>query len=135
MMLRSVRSLLGLVALGVAAAPVAAQETAQKSAKWDIAEHPGPGETIEFTTDEGTWMTVDVSPDGKMLVFALLGDIYVMPIEGGEAKLLLSGPAYETQPKWSPDGKKIAFTSDRDGIENIWIVDADGSNPRQITKE
>ncbi len=135
MMLRSVRSLLGLVALGVAAAPVAAQETAQKSAKWDIAEPHGPGETIEFTTDEGTWMTVDVSPDGKMLVFDLLGDIYVMPIEGGEAKLLLSGPAYETQPKWSPDGKKIAFTSDRDGLENIWVIDADGSNLRQITKE
>ncbi|MFS8638343.1 MAG: amidohydrolase family protein [Gemmatimonadota bacterium] len=122
-------------ASSIAAPPAFAQETAQKSGRWDITEQHGPAETIEFTTEEGTWMAVDVSPDGRMLVFDLLGDIYVMPIEGGEAKLLLGGPAYETQPKWSPDGTKIAFTSDRDGIENIWIVDADGSNPRQITKE
>ncbi len=132
-----------VIILALAAVPATAQEpteakaaepTAEKTV-WDIAEAHGPARTIEFETDEGTWMAVDVSPDGKTLVFDLLGDIYTMPIEGGEARLLLGGPAYETQPKWSPDGTKIAFTSDRDGLENIWIVDADGSNPRQITKE
>ncbi|HEX6939542.1 MAG TPA: amidohydrolase family protein [Longimicrobiales bacterium] len=124
----------------VAAAPAAAQEAAaqgaaEKAAAWNVAEPHGPVDTIAFDTDEGTWMAVDVSPDGRTLVFDLLGDIYTVPIEGGEATLLLGGPAYETQPRWSPDGTKISFTSDRDGIENIWVVDADGSNPRQITKE
>ena len=125
------------LALALVAAPAAAQDAPDEkaAAPWNIAEAHGPTRTIEFETDEGTWMAVDVSPDGKTLVFDLLGDIYTMPIDGGAATLLLGGPAYETQPKWSPDGTKIAFTSDRDGLENIWVVDADGSNPRQITKE
>lgn len=90
---------------------------------------------LEFETDEGTWITVDVSPDGKSIVFDLLGDIYLLPIGGGEAKLLRGGAAYETQPRFSPDGKRIAFTSDRDGLDNLWVMDADGANPRQVTKE
>ena len=63
-------------ASSIAAPPAFAQETAQKSGRWDITEQHGPAETIEFTTEEGTWMAVDVSPDGRMLVFDLLGDIY-----------------------------------------------------------
>lgn len=90
---------------------------------------------LEFETDEGTWITVDVSSDGKSIVFDLLGDIYLLPIGGGEAKLLRGGAAYETQPRFSPDGKRIAFTSDRDGLDNLWVMDADGANPRQVTKE
>lgn len=109
--------------------------TAEKSARWDITEPHGPVREIEFQTDEGTWISVDVSPDGRTLVFDLLGDIYLLPIEGGEAKLLRGGPAYETQPRFSPDGKQIAFTSDRDGLENLWVMDIDGGNARQITKE
>jgi len=108
---------------------------AEKSARWDITEPHGPVREIEFHTDEGTWISVDVSPDGRTLVFDLLGDIYLLPIEGGEAKLLRGGLAYETQPRFSPDGKRIAFTSDRDGLENLWIMDIDGGNARQITKE
>jgi Tol biopolymer transport system component/imidazolonepropionase-like amidohydrolase len=103
--------------------------------KWDVSAKHGPSADIEFDTDEGTWIAVDVSPDGKQLVFDLLGDIYLMPITGGEARLLAGGPAYEVQPRFSPDGTKISFTSDRDGCDNIWIMDADGKNPKQITKE
>jgi len=64
---------------------------------------------IEFTTDEGTWLSLDVSPDGKTIVFELLGDIYTLPIEGGQAKLIDGGMAFDSQPKFSPDGKWIAF--------------------------
>ena len=80
-------------------------------------------------------MNVDVSPDGKEIVFDLLGDIYLLPATGGEAKCLRGGAAFEVQPRFSPDGKRISFTSDRDGGDNIWIMDRDGSNLKQVTKE
>ena len=91
-------------------------------------------EKIEFTTDEGTWMSLDVSSDGKMIVFDLLGDIYTLPIAGGQAKRIIGGLSFESQPKFSPDGKQIAFLSDRSGAENIWVCDADGANQKAITK-
>jgi Tol biopolymer transport system component len=90
---------------------------------------------IEFTTDEGTWISLDVSPDGKTIVFELLGDIYTLPIEGGEAKLIDGGMAFDSQPKFSPDGKWIVFLSDRDGNENIWVMRTDGSDAKQISKD
>jgi len=89
---------------------------------------------IEFTTDEGTWMSLDVSSDGKTIVFDLLGDVYTVPASGGEAKRIIGGLSFESQPKFSPDGKKIAFISDRSGAENLWLADADGSNPKALTK-
>lgn len=103
--------------------------------KWDVTAKHGPAADISFETSEGTWMAVDVSPDGKQLVFDMLGDIYTMPISGGTAALLSGGPSYESQPRFSPDGKKISFTSDRDGGDNIWIMGSDGKNPKQLTKE
>src|SRR5260370_15022161 len=85
---------------------------------------------VEFTTDEGTWLSLDVSPDGKSIAFELVGDIFALPIEGGQAKLIAGGMAFESQPKFSPDGKWIAFISDREGSENIWFMHPDqtGSN-------
>ena len=93
------------------------------------------GETITFSTDEGTWMSLDVSPDGKLIAFDMLGDIYTMPIEGGAATRIVGGMSFESQPKFSPDGKTIAFLSDRSGVENLWIANVDGSNPRAVTKD
>lgn len=112
------------------AASVQAQE------KWDVT-NPDLGETktVTLTTDEGTWMNLDVSPDGQTIVFDLLGDIYSIPIQGGKAKLLRSGPAFEVQPRFSPDGSQISFTSDAGGGDNIWIMNTDGSDARQITNE
>jgi imidazolonepropionase-like amidohydrolase/Tol biopolymer transport system component len=103
--------------------------------KWDVANPPGEFKEIEFTTDEGTWMNLDVSPDGRTLVFDMMGDIYTMPVSGGKAKLLLGGLPYEVQPRFSPDGKKIVYTSDRGGGDNVWTMGANGENSKQITKE
>ena len=82
--------------------------------------------TVAFTTDEATWLHLDVHPDGSQVVFSLLGDLYLLPIAGGEAKRITSGAAYDVQPRFSPDGKWIAFASDRGGIENLWVCDLDG---------
>lgn len=89
---------------------------------------------ISFQASEATWASVDLSPDGKTLVFDLLGDIYSIPVGGGQATALSSGPAYDDHPRFSPDGKTIAFTSDRSGLDNVWLMDADGKNPRALTE-
>ena len=95
-----------------------------------------PTRNIRFSTDEGTWISTDVSPDGRSLVFDLLGDLYLLPIEGGEARALSRGMAFDTQPRFSPDGRHIAFVSDRDGSENIWLMDAGGSGePWRLTED
>ena len=103
--------------------------------KWDIEKPTGPQEKITLNTNEGTWMNLDVSPDGKEIVFDLLGDIYKMPITGGPANLLAGGLAWEIQPRFSPNGKHISFTSDKDGADNIWVMNTDGSAKKAVSKE
>ncbi len=109
----------------------------QEKPKWDVSNPPGgvPYNDVEFTTTEGTWMCLDVSPDGKTIVFDMLGDIYTMPISGSTATCIRQGLAWEVQPRFSPDGSKISFTSDAGGGDNIWYMNADGSNAKQVTKE
>jgi tricorn protease-like protein len=109
--------------------------SAAKKDKWDVNNPPGPSSEAAIDVKEGTWMDVDVSPDGREIVFDLLGDLYTLPIAGGEARALTHDVAWQEQPRYSPDGKAIAFVSDQGGGDNIWLVDRDGKNPRQVTKE
>src|SRR5262245_52840736 len=88
---------------------------------------------LSFTASEGTWLSLDLSPDGKTIVFELLGDLYTLPIAGGEATRITSGQAYDMQPAFAPDGRKLAFVSDRNGSENVWVANADGTHARAIT--
>ena len=90
--------------------------------------------THTFTTTKGTWLSLDVSPDGQQIVFDLLGDLYTLPIAGGRATRLTSGMAYDAQPRYSPDGKKVVFVSDKSGGENLWIVSLDGKDTTQLTQ-
>lgn len=90
---------------------------------------------VSFTTSEGTWMSLDVSPDGKTIAFDLLNDIYVMPAEGGVATVIHSGAAVQRSPQFSPGGTTLLYLSDETGADNIWISALDGSNPRQLSKE
>ena len=132
---------LGLLASSSLAAPQEKKEEKKeekKDEKKDEKKPPLPLKSdrkIEFTTDEGTWLSLDVSPDGKTIVFELLGDLYTLPVEGGQAKLISGGMAFDSQPKFSPDGKWIAFLSDREGSDNIWIIHPDGTGAKQVSKD
>ena len=117
--------------------PLILAAQAPDTKKWDVSADLGPTTKLSFETNEGTWMNLDVSPDGRQIVFDLLGDIYIMPIEGGAspAKRIASGPAFDMQPRFSPDGRRIAFTSDRDGLWNVWTTDLEGASAQQISRE
>jgi Tol biopolymer transport system component/imidazolonepropionase-like amidohydrolase len=128
-----------LLALALAAAlfPVAAVSAKDEPKKeaWSVETSLAAPKTLRFSTDEGTWMNLDVSPDGQRIVFDLLGDLYLLPIDGGKATRQTSGRAFDVQPRFSPDGQQIAFTSDRSGGNNLWRIGVDGKNPVQVTKE
>ncbi|MCF1191577.1 amidohydrolase family protein [Mangrovimonas sp. AS39] len=94
-----------------------------------------PERTISFSTDKGTWISVDVSPDGKTIAFDLMGDIYTIPISGGKATQITQGMAYDIHPRFSPDGKSLAFISDKSGCDNIWILDLETKKDKQISEE
>jgi len=110
-------------------------EKNEKEEAWKVEEPHGPTRTVRFETDEGTWLHLDVHPDGRQIVFSLLGDLYLLPIEGGEARRITSGPAYDVQPRFSPDGRWIAFASDRSGLENLWITDLEGKSAHPVSQE
>lgn len=74
-----------------------------------------------------------ISPDGQTVAFTFMGDVYTVPLTGGNAKQITTSPAYDTAPVWSPDGKRIAFSSQRKGSSDIYVVDAIGGTPKRIT--
>ena len=111
-------------------------EGGKKDQKWDVAARHGPGRDVPIDSREGTWMSLDVSPDGREIAFDLLGDLYVMPIGGGEARAIATGmPVGHAAALFARAAREIAFTSDRGGGDNIWVMNRDGTGPRAITKE
>ncbi|MGH7505458.1 MAG: amidohydrolase family protein, partial [Longimicrobiales bacterium] len=93
-----------------------------------------PARRLSYTANEGTWLSIDVSPDGRTIVFDLLGDLYTLPIEGGSATRLTSGMAFDGQPRYSPDGTKVLYVSDASGGDNLWTIDIATGDTTQITK-
>src|SRR5689334_7860615 len=91
-----------------------------------------PARTISFTTDVGSWLSLDVSPDGQTIVFDHLGDLYTIPMAGGKATPLTRGMALDAQPRFSPDGKHVVFVSDRGGAANVWIMSLDKKDTVQV---
>ena len=88
---------------------------------------------VTISTDEGTWMSVDVHPSGQKIIFDLLGDLYELPIQGGKATRITEGLAFDSQPKYAPDGNSILFLSDRSGGNNVWLIDRNEEDTLQIT--
>ena len=133
-MQRGVQLLLA-AAFALVSHPLAAQESAEDDPHPQQEGLPlAPGRTIATSFTEGSWMSVDVSPDGQALVFDFLGDLYTMPISGGTATPLTRGMAFDGQPRFSPDGTRVAFTSDRSGGEGIHIISLDKSDTVQVTR-
>ncbi|MDE2805639.1 MAG: amidohydrolase family protein [Gemmatimonadota bacterium] len=120
-----------LVALAHATAPAPAR--AQQPA-WTVEAHTGPVRELAFEATEGTWMSVDVSPDGAHIVFDLLGTIYEVPVLGGDAVALTSGRSWNLSPRYSPDGRQIAFSSDRTGSHQVWVLDRESGEVRQVSE-
>lgn len=128
---------LAAIAFGLVAAPLAAQGPGGPGGPGGPPPKPLPLEAkrkAEFTTTKGTWISLDVSPDGQTIVFDLLGDLYTMPIGGGKATPLTTGLAFDGQPRFSPDGKSIVFVSDRSGGDNVFTMTLDKRDTTQLTQ-
>ena len=118
--------------------PGLAQETPKEEPKEEKEERGLPLEPtrrIEFVTDEATWLSLDVSPDGQTIVLELVGDLYTLPIEGGEANPISSGLAFDSQPKYSPEGgpHRVPERSRRSGkcLESLAPT---GASPRSSAR-
>ena len=109
-------------------------DTVKKEKKKDKNLPLEVGRRIPIKTEEGTWMSLDVSPDGKTMAFDFLGDIFTMPVTGGKPEQFTKGMAFDSHPKFSQDGKKLLFISDRSGGENIWWFTLDKKDSLQVTK-
>ena len=87
-----------------------------------------------YAADDSAWMRYPaLSPDGSLIAFSFKGDIYTVPANGGKALQITTHPSHDTRPVWSPDGKTLAFASDRMGSMDIYVVDKDGGTPKRLT--
>ncbi|WP_348681062.1 amidohydrolase family protein [Alteromonas mediterranea] len=132
-------TLVSALGLGMAPASYAQNDSEEKTEyeldNWDVSNPPYALNEVTIKTNETTWSSLDVAPNGEFMVFDMLGDLYKVNMNGGNATPLTQDFAWNIHPSISPDGKHIAFISDKDGLSNVWIMDIDGSNLRQVTKE
>ena len=136
-------SLIASAMLASGIAPTFAQEAMSQNKEengydvenWDVNNPPYALNEAAISTTETTWSSLDVAPNGKFMIFDMLGDLYKVDIDGGDASPLTQDFAWNIHPSISPDGKQVAFISDRDGLSNVWIMDIDGENLHQVTSE
>ena len=131
---RILSALLFIAVLGAAGAQSAQEKHEGQPAKKDGLTLQA-ARKIEFSTDEGTWISLDVSSDGQAIVFDLAGHLYTLGIDGGNAVPITSGFSFESQPRFSPGGKQIVYVSDRSGADNVWISNSDGSATKRLTND
>ena len=126
--------LLSLLGLALAAdAPPTDDAATTEADSWDVQAPHGPTHEVALDLREGTWMSVAVR--GDRVIFDLLGDLWSMPLSGGDATRLTQGAAWDLQPAFSPDGTQVAYVSDAGGSEQIWLMNADGTGARQLTDD
>lgn len=134
---RSLRALVAPLFLLLLAVPMTADagKPDDESPEWQVDDPPGERRTVKIDTEETTWSNLDVSPDGATIIFDMLGDIYRVPIGGGNAEALTDGIEWNYQPRYAPSGEQIVFVSDREGGDNLWVMAADGKSARKLTEE
>jgi len=86
--------------------------------------------------DHPLWMRFPaISPDGQTIAFSYKGDLFTVPVTGGQARQLTTNAAYDAYPVWSPDGSQIAFASTREGSFDVWLMASNGGTPQRLTTE
>ena len=101
---------------------------------WVVDRDRAAYSTFRYEASEGTWISLDVSPDGRTIIFDLLGQLYRVPIVGGDATALTQGRSWNQFPRFSPDGRKLAFTSDRTGSEDLWVMDLSDGTLKNVSQ-
>ena len=102
--------------------------------EWNIDDDRASYTAFSYLASEGSWISLDISPDGEHMVIDLLGHIYQMPVTGGTAVALTEGRSWNMFPRYSPDGTKLLFTSDKSGSEDLWVMDLENNENQNVSK-